>query len=235
MAEIWCCLLIGSTAHATYKNQLLNNQNVLGLARDIDIIPDFEYYEQVLTQYGPLVLKLFEAASSLLIGNLTLDQMRQTLTREIAHIEGLRLTLEAERSAADAERQMAKTRVHDIEDRIREHREELEDKRVSWSDVLAIRYDYGYIHPDIEQDYQDRLLPLAQLIGAYQTSWSRFVGISSTIATATTITSAAATRSTTRCSCHSPIRSYWPSFDSHATSRLRLIFRISRLPDMKQK
>ena len=40
-----------------------------------------------------------------------------------------------------------------------------------------IHYDYGYIHPDIEQDYQDLLLPLAQLIGAYQTSWGRFVGI----------------------------------------------------------
>lgn len=361
---------------AIYKNQLLNNQNVLGLARDIDIIPDFEYYEQVVTQYGPLVLNLFNSASDLLIGNLTLDQMRQTLTREIAHIQGLLLALEAERSAAergklaaDAEQQMAITRINDIQSRIEARREELEDKRVSWSDVLGfgglvvftgiialatggsgaamlvaflpdvlsltggdslpfsekdredvldkarglkeyeaaknnlpgsimpvvlsfakmikdlndaqgdaemikllkesveltharllarlhneqanftlqavtlkleqamrdlelarsqlgglvtdlafleqvaltlirsaqgymdilvkyaffaarsleiytladlsdeIRYDYGYIHPDIEQDYQDRLLPLAQLIGAYQTSWSRFVDI----------------------------------------------------------
>jgi hypothetical protein len=40
-----------------------------------------------------------------------------------------------------------------------------------------IHTDYGYIHPDMEQDFQDRLLPLAQLIGAYQTSWGRFVGI----------------------------------------------------------
>ena len=40
-----------------------------------------------------------------------------------------------------------------------------------------IRTDYGYIHPDIEQDYQDGILPLAQLIGEYTTSWSRFVDI----------------------------------------------------------
>jgi hypothetical protein len=40
-----------------------------------------------------------------------------------------------------------------------------------------IRTDYGYIHPDIEQDYQDGLLPLAQLIGEYETSWTRFVDI----------------------------------------------------------
>ena len=38
-------------------------------------------------------------------------------------------------------------------------------------------YDYGYVHPDLEQDYTDGLLPLAQLIGAYVTSWSRFVGV----------------------------------------------------------
>jgi len=40
-----------------------------------------------------------------------------------------------------------------------------------------IHFDYGYIHPDTEQDYQDHLLPLVQFIGAYQTSWSRFVDI----------------------------------------------------------
>ena len=40
-----------------------------------------------------------------------------------------------------------------------------------------IRTDYGYIHPDVEQDYADGLLPLAQLIGEYTTSWSRFVDI----------------------------------------------------------
>jgi hypothetical protein len=38
-------------------------------------------------------------------------------------------------------------------------------------------YDYGYVHPDLEQDYADGLLPLAQLIGAYVTSWGRFVGV----------------------------------------------------------
>jgi len=129
---------------AIYKNQLLNNQNVLGLARDIDIIPDFEYYEQVLTQYGPLVLNLFGSATNLLIGNLTLDQMRQTLTRQIAHIEGLLLALEAERAAAernklaaDAEQQMAINRLRANEDQIRTRREELENRRLDWGGVLT--------------------------------------------------------------------------------------------------
>jgi hypothetical protein len=36
----------------------------------------------------------------------------------------------------------------------------------------AIRYDYGYIHPDREEE-----LPLPQLIGEYVASWSRLVGI----------------------------------------------------------
>jgi hypothetical protein len=40
-----------------------------------------------------------------------------------------------------------------------------------------IFYDYGYIHPDLEQDHHDGFFPLAQLIGAYVTSWTRFVGI----------------------------------------------------------
>jgi hypothetical protein len=37
--------------------------------------------------------------------------------------------------------------------------------------------DYGYAHPDLEQDYDDGILPLAQLIGAYVTTWSQFVGV----------------------------------------------------------
>ena len=40
-----------------------------------------------------------------------------------------------------------------------------------------IFYDYGYIHPDLEQDHHDGFFPLVQLIGAYVTSWTRFVGI----------------------------------------------------------
>ena len=75
----------------------------------IDIIPDFPYYEQVLTDYGPLVLSLFQSATNLLLGNLTLDQMRQTLTREIAHLEGLKLALEAEQAAAIRGSQIAET------------------------------------------------------------------------------------------------------------------------------
>jgi hypothetical protein len=125
-------------------NQLLNNQNILGLARDSDIIPNFPYYEQVLADYGPLVLGLFQSATNLLAGNLTLDQMRQTLSREIAHIEGLTLALEAEFAAAQrgqqiaqTEKQMARTRVLSMEDRIRARREELENKRIDWGGVLT--------------------------------------------------------------------------------------------------
>src|SRR6185369_1794447 len=40
-----------------------------------------------------------------------------------------------------------------------------------------IRYDSGHIHPDLEQDYQDGMLPLSQLVGLYQLSWSSFVSI----------------------------------------------------------
>jgi hypothetical protein len=359
---------------ALYKNQIANNQNIFGVARDLDIIPDFEHYEQVLTQYGPLVLDLFQSATQLLTGNLTLDQIRMTLTREVAHIEGLRVALEAERLAADRNRAVAeiehktaRTRLADTELQLVRRRIELEQQQISWGDLLTfsawavgtsllmlagdwpdgikllaalpdvmaftdfgpvpsqnsqeilsrakglkelaeakgdtteiikkaairfstmmqdvdqaqanaeikklmkeivelthvqlltklrseqaafefeaatirslqatkdlelartqlvsvvgdvafletvaltlirsaqrymdvlakyafyaarsleiytladlsneIRYDYGYIHPDLEQDYQDRLLPLSQLIGSYQTSWSRFVGI----------------------------------------------------------
>ena len=129
---------------AAYVNQILNNQNVLGLARELDIIPDFPYYEQVLADYGPLVLSLFQSANSFLLGNLTLDQLRQTLTREIAHLEGLKLALEAEQAAAirgkqvaETEQQFARTRVLDIQDRIQARREELENRRIDWGGVLT--------------------------------------------------------------------------------------------------
>jgi hypothetical protein len=46
----------------------------------------------------------------------------------------------------------------------------------------GIRYDYGYIHPDIEQDWNEGLSKVgsagrAELIAAYENSWQKFLGI----------------------------------------------------------
>ena len=49
------------------KKQILANQNILGMARDYDLVPDFPRYEKVVTDYGPMVLSLVQTATNMLL------------------------------------------------------------------------------------------------------------------------------------------------------------------------
>ena len=124
----------------TLRNRLVNNQNALGLARDIDITPNFPYYEQVVGDYSPLVLGLFQTATSLLQGNLTLEQMAASIAREIAHLRGLEVALEIERAAAErglaaaqTEQEKATKLFNSLQARITAKRAELESKTFGWA------------------------------------------------------------------------------------------------------
>jgi hypothetical protein len=125
--------------------RLVAGQNIFGLARDADIIPDFERYEQVLVDYGPLVLSVFDGAKDLLAGNLTLDQLKATVAREIAHLVMLEQVLKVEQqaalrgvTAAEADRQFAVDQFVANQGRITARRTELENQRFGWFDFVGV-------------------------------------------------------------------------------------------------
>jgi hypothetical protein len=128
-----------------YREHLLNNQNILGLERDLDVIPDFEAYESTVARYRDSFSFLFGTAGNfLLIGQLT-DQLRQDLDREVTRITGMVGALDTERQSAvnaktdaDQHLNLANQRVSQIQRSIQERREELENKHVDWGGVVAL-------------------------------------------------------------------------------------------------
>jgi hypothetical protein len=120
---------------AIYRNSIVHNENILGLARDIDIIPDFEHYQSIARDYGPMVLSLFQTATNLLMEEISMDQKQQDLDREIAHIQGQLEVLRAEESEAQlgvaviqAEERLMNNRLNAIRQSIAEKDEELRNK-----------------------------------------------------------------------------------------------------------
>ncbi|WP_153800456.1 hypothetical protein [Foetidibacter luteolus] len=126
---------------ATYRNQFLNNQNILGIPRYVDIIPDFAKYEQVYTSYYPIVGPVFQAASKMLMEVVSLNNAKADLQREINNAAGMVNVLTDERNAAlvakdiaDKEYIRAQQRVVEITDKINARKEELENADV---DILG--------------------------------------------------------------------------------------------------
>jgi hypothetical protein len=82
------------------QRQLVGNQNPLGLVRQYDLVPDFPRYEQVVTDYGPMVLGLFQTASFLLANANDLGLMQNAVSSQLAHIEQTVDILRTEQAAA---------------------------------------------------------------------------------------------------------------------------------------
>ena len=131
-----------------YRNNILSNENILGLPRDIDLIPDFEHYQGIVRDYGPIVLSLFSTATNLLTTGVPMDQKRQELNLEIAHLQGLTDVLTAEVAEAElalvfvqTEIRLLDSRLAGIQRRIQERMEELNSKELSIGDTLLIMGD----------------------------------------------------------------------------------------------
>jgi hypothetical protein len=93
---------------ALTRQWLLANHTILGLPRDLDIIPDFPHYESVNADFGPLVLTLFQSATNMLLEGISLEEKRKDLIGKLASIEELLVALDDERAAAEIGVQAAK-------------------------------------------------------------------------------------------------------------------------------
>jgi len=121
----------------TYRNQILNNQNIFGLSRDIDIIPDFARYESVYTGYFPIVNSIFDAATNMLLTNVSLSQKQQDLQREISNFSGVISALTDDLNAANIGKEIsvkestrATQRLNTITKQIQDKKQELENAHV---------------------------------------------------------------------------------------------------------
>ncbi|KAB8140042.1 hypothetical protein F8S13_25545 [Chloroflexia bacterium SDU3-3] len=130
---------------SVYRSRLLANQNIYGLARDLDIVPDFPGYETAVNAYLPPISQIFATANNMLLSNISLDQVRQNLQREIETVKAQIIVLETERqavikqkTASSAELSVAKQRVSKMEALVRSRQQELENQRVDWGGLVSL-------------------------------------------------------------------------------------------------
>jgi len=99
----------GNTEAKRYQTQILQNQNVLGLARDLDIIPDFPRYLDDYTRWASLVSAEFDSGIKLLLTSVT-EQTAASLFSVYVKDIGLRIPVdELERDAAKAAQDAAQS------------------------------------------------------------------------------------------------------------------------------
>ena len=127
---------------STYRNQILNNQNILGLARDFDVKPDFKTYEAVYKDYNNIVRSIFDAATKMLWTNVNLAQVQQNLNRQISHLDSMASALQLDSDQAkigvqiaQKETSVADKRLEDIKQLIEQKKEELDKAEV---DILGV-------------------------------------------------------------------------------------------------
>jgi hypothetical protein len=108
--------------HADEARQLAQyinfNQSPIGVPYNHYLVPDFERYEEVVTDYGPMVQSLFQVASDLLTNAADVSNNRGRLAGELGHVKGLAVALDSDQHAAEigaeatkAELELAKTRL----------------------------------------------------------------------------------------------------------------------------
>ncbi len=122
----------------TYRNQILNNQNIFGLARDIDIKPDFKKYEEVYKDYNNIVISIFESAANMLLTDVSLEQVKHNLVREMSHLDRIYSALEYDSQEAKTglqiaqkETSLADKRLEDIKRLIEQKKAELDKAEVN--------------------------------------------------------------------------------------------------------
>jgi hypothetical protein len=145
LAEFESVLRINPTNHTAqrYKDQIVQNENVFGLPRDLDVLPRFQDYESVYVNYAPLIDRIFESAMRMLDTNMALGQKQQDLQREIANLTGMIGALETDLQAVLLEQQAAQrnvtysdNRMNEINRRVQSKRQELENAQVNYFQVI---------------------------------------------------------------------------------------------------
>ena len=117
---------------ARLQQQILLDQNILGLPNQLDLIPDFDKFISEFTAFGPLLFGTFNEGVQLMLHADVLDKMQEQLKLQRDAVEGTVTDTEeelhtAERALKDAsdEVQEAQARVAAVKSQIEAAQEEM--------------------------------------------------------------------------------------------------------------
>lgn len=93
-------LIPGDSESRALLDQVNHNQNILGLARDFDLIADFSRYERVAIDYAPMIMGVLEVATDILRMAYDVAGNKERLTSQIPHAQTSTQIFSLERDAA---------------------------------------------------------------------------------------------------------------------------------------
>jgi hypothetical protein len=128
----------------TDRDHLLGNRNILGIARDVDIFPDFERYDSFATSSAQLVEAILQFANNDLATGILANNTVQSLQREIDHLKSSKKILSDEekaaalgKKAADQEQSYAEQQVKQIVAQIQAKKLELDQAYIDFMNVAV--------------------------------------------------------------------------------------------------
>ena len=133
-----------NAAAKRYQTQILQNQNVLGLARDLDIIPDFPRYGDEYTRWANLVSAEFNSGINVLLTSVTEQTAADLFSAYVTDI-GLRVPVDrkecdaakASQDAAQSVLEYATARVNALNGQIQASLAEMSQHTISIGTVLS--------------------------------------------------------------------------------------------------
>jgi hypothetical protein len=115
--------------------QISLNQNILGLARDYDLVPNFPVYEKVVNDYRDSVLGIFELTITILEAAQDVAGNRNRLNDQVKHVERSLGILTKEKDAADLDSQSAQSDLNLADQRIAANNAAIQAKRAELSEA----------------------------------------------------------------------------------------------------
>ena len=135
----------GLTQAQTDMNHLLYNRNLLGIARDVDVFPDFDRYESFVSAGALLMTSLGAFISNDLTAGVLSAEAGTTLQAQIETMQSSIGILQQEEQAAALDNQIAgqeKTdadkAVDDLNQQVIAAKEALDNASISFSDVVGV-------------------------------------------------------------------------------------------------
>src|SRR4029453_2861026 len=128
----------------TDRDHLLDNRNILGIPRQVDIFPDFARYDSFVTASAQLVLSILQFASNDLTTGILANYTVQSLQREIDHLKSSKKILSDEEKAAalgkttaDQEESIAEQRANQIAAQVQAKKLELDQAYIDYMNLAV--------------------------------------------------------------------------------------------------
>jgi hypothetical protein len=139
-----------NTQAATFQEQILLGKNILGLANDLDLIPEFNLYIDKFVNFTNVLFGRYSTSVNfLLISKVTAvlrDQLviqRDLISNDIADAQNDLDTALIEQRQVDKDIEDAQSRLNDINNKIQAALEEMRNQSFSFGDVLGTVFQVG--------------------------------------------------------------------------------------------